>query len=359
MDTSGMAVDPPVAAAGPGREPGGGQEAQLMSRATAATYYEDSYAHYGIHEEMLKDTVRTRTYQRAICDNAFLFRDKVVLDVGCGTGILSLFAVKAGARHVYAVDASDIADLATTIVQLNGFSDRITVIKRKVEEVELPVDKVDIIISEWMGYFLLYESMLNTVLYARDKWLVPGGLIFPDSCGLYVCAIEDAQWRADKLDYWSDVYGFDFSPVRQLALEEPLVDVVSPDQVVTPSVCIKRLDITTMRAEDACIDERFVLKANRADFVHALVVYFDAHFSACHKKLSFSTGPRDKETHWKQAVLYLPDDSVPLCAGEELHCRLTCAPNASNPRDLDISLEYSVDGKRCSLAERKQSYRMR
>lgn len=48
----------------------------------------------------------------------------------------------------------------------------VTIIKGKVEEVELPVEKVDIIISEWMGYCLFYESMLNTVLYARDKWLV-------------------------------------------------------------------------------------------------------------------------------------------------------------------------------------------
>lgn len=48
----------------------------------------------------------------------------------------------------------------------------ITLIKGKIEEVELPVDKVDIIISEWMGYCLLYESMLDTVLFARDKWLV-------------------------------------------------------------------------------------------------------------------------------------------------------------------------------------------
>ena len=156
-----------------------------------------------------------------LAQNAFLFKDKVVLDVGCGTAILSLFAAKAGARHVYAVDASDIVDLACTIVELNGYTDRITVVKGKIEEIALPVEQVDIIISEWMGYFLLYESMLNTVLYARDKWLVPGGLIVPDKCGLFVCAIEDAQWRADKLDYWHDVYGFNFSPIRALALEEP------------------------------------------------------------------------------------------------------------------------------------------
>lgn len=48
----------------------------------------------------------------------------------------------------------------------------ITIFKGKVEEVELPVDQVDIIISEWMGYCLFYESMLNTVIFARDKWLV-------------------------------------------------------------------------------------------------------------------------------------------------------------------------------------------
>ena len=50
----------------------------------------------------------------------------------------------------------------------------ITLVKGKVEEVELPegIEKVDIIISEWMGYCLFYESMLNTVIFARDKWLV-------------------------------------------------------------------------------------------------------------------------------------------------------------------------------------------
>jgi hypothetical protein len=60
--------------------------------------------------------------------------------------------------------------------------------------------QVDIIISEWMGYFLLYESMLDTVLYARDKWLVPGGMILPDKATLYVCAIEDEEYKHEKID---------------------------------------------------------------------------------------------------------------------------------------------------------------
>jgi len=70
------------------------------------------------------------------------------MDVGCGTGILSMFAAQAGAKHVYAVDCSSIIVQAKQIVEKNGFSDKITMIRGKVEEIELPVEKVDIIVSE-------------------------------------------------------------------------------------------------------------------------------------------------------------------------------------------------------------------
>jgi protein arginine N-methyltransferase 1 len=156
-----------------------------MEDMTSADYYADSYGHFGIHgispkflfgshdlEEMLKDTVRTLSYRNAIYQNSHLFANKVVLDVGCGTGILSMFCVKAGAKHVIGVDMSNILDQAKKIVELNGMSDKITLLKGKMEEVELPFPKVDIIVSEWMGYFLLYESMLDTVLWARDRYLV-------------------------------------------------------------------------------------------------------------------------------------------------------------------------------------------
>lgn len=75
---------------------------------------------------MLQDKVRTSTYASFILTNRMLFRDAVVLDVGCGTGILSLFAAKAGAKRVFAVDASDIYKRARKIIEENGHDDVIT-----------------------------------------------------------------------------------------------------------------------------------------------------------------------------------------------------------------------------------------
>lgn len=115
------------------------------------------------------------------------------------TGLCLRFAARAGAKHVIGVDMSSIIEKARQIVHVNGLSDKITLLQGKMEEVNLPFPKVDIIISEWMGYFLLYESMLDTVLYARDTYLNPGGLIFPDKATMYVAGIEDGDYKDDKI----------------------------------------------------------------------------------------------------------------------------------------------------------------
>ena len=308
---------------------------------TAADYYFDSYAHHGIHEEMLKDEVRTRTYQMAILNNKHLFEDKIVLDVGCGTGILSMFAVQAGAKHVYAVDCSSIIQQASRIVKDNGMADKMTLIQGKMEEIDCRCRGVDIIVSEWMGYFLLYESMLNTVLYARDKWLKPQGVVFPDKCTLWAVAIEDAEYRHDKIDWWSNVYGFNMDCIGRTALSEPLVDIVEPNQVCSKSALIATFDIKTMKKEDAAFAASFKIPISRKDYVHGLVAYFDVFFQDCHKTIGFSTSPNHKATHWKQTVLYLPD-VLTVNPGDSIDCRMTCAPNDKNPRDLDIELVYAL-----------------
>lgn len=107
--------------------------------------------------------------------------------------------MKAGAKHVIGVDMSTIIEKAQEIVNLNGMAEKITLLQGKMEDVRLPYPKVDIILSEWMGYFLLYESMLDTVLYARDHYLVAGGLIFPDKAKIYMAGIEDGDYKEEKI----------------------------------------------------------------------------------------------------------------------------------------------------------------
>ena len=204
--------------------------------------------------------------------NKHLFKNKIVLDVGCGTGILSMFAAKAGAAHVYGVDMSGIVEQAKQIVNRNGLGDRVTIIRGKIEEISIPVEQVDIIISEWMGYCLFYESMLDTVLYARDKWLAPNGLMFPDKATLYVTAIEDRQYKDDKINWWDDVYGFDMSCIRKVALQEPLVDVVDRNQVVSNACLLKEIDIQTVTKEDIPFSSPFTVTMKRNDYVQVRIV---------------------------------------------------------------------------------------
>ncbi|KAG8905885.1 type I protein arginine N-methyltransferase Rmt1 [Tulasnella sp. 403] len=310
---------------------------------TSRDYYADSYAHFGIHEEMLKDKVRTLGYRNAIYNNKQLFRGKTVLDVGCGTGILSMFAARAGAAQVVGIDMSNIIEQAQRIVNANGFGDRITLVKGKLEETELPIQEFDIIISEWMGYFLLYESMLDTVLLARDKYLKEGGHIFPDVTTLYLAGIEDGDYKEEKISYWDDVYGFDYSCIKEIALREPLVDTVDMKAVVTRPCMVKKIDLRTARKEDLTFEAPFTLRVTRNDYIHAFIGWFDVEFSCLHVPMRFSTGPHAQYTHWKQTVFYTKE-TLTVCADEEVNGTLSVAPNARNPRDLDIKITYNHEG---------------
>jgi protein arginine N-methyltransferase 1 len=217
------------------------------------------------------------------------------------------------------------------------------------EEVDLPVGEgeVDIIISEWMGYFLLYESMLDSVLFARDKYLRQGGLLFPDKAALFVCGIEDAEYKEAKIEFWSDVYGFDMSPIKRMALAEPLVDLVDGAAVITDCVPVLHVDLRTVRVEELSFSSGFSLACLRDDLCHAIVAYFEVAFSAPTKPIIVSTSPHAKYTHWKQTVFYL-EQPLEVCRGEVIQGEIACNPNARNARDLDIALEYSFEGDKCS-----------
>merc|ERR1719394_2362646 len=299
---------------------------------------------------MLKDEVRTLTYRNSMWHNKHLFKNKVVLDVGCGTGILSMFAAKAGAAKVIGVDMSSIVDYAKKIVEANGLVEQVTIIKGKIEEITLPVEKVDIIISEWMGYCLLYESMLETVLFARDKWLAEGGLMFPDKGTMYLCAIEDRDYKESKIHWWENVYGYDMSVIKDIALCEPLVDVVDPKQIVSNHCTIKEFDLYTVKIEDLAFTAEFSLRCKRDDYVHAFVSYFSVDFSKSHKRIGFTTSPEAPYTHWKQTVFYIRD-YLTVNSGEEIRGSFTVKPNPRNRRDMDFNIHVNFEGQYSQLDE--------
>ena len=305
-------------------------------------YYFNSYSTFYIHEEMLKDKIRTGSYEKAILTNKEQFNNKIVLDIGSGTGILSIFACLAGASHVYAIEYADIADYSKEIIKKNNLENKITIFKEKVEEVELPCDKVDIIISEWMGYFLLYESMLDTVLFARDKWLKNNGLILPDRAKIYLCGLEDKNYKFSKIDSWDNIFDFDFSFLKGTAISEPLIDVCNKNNVISNCKKVFDINLYNVKKEDLDFSSGYEIEFIRDDTFNCLVCWFEVEFSKLDNKVTLKTGPFDEATHWKQTVFYIEND-VKVEKGEKLKGSICVVKDKSNFRFIDVKISYHFE----------------
>lgn len=231
-----------------------------------------SYAFLYHQKQMLMDNVRMKAYHNAIMLNKSQFEGKVVLDVGTGSGVLAIWAAQAGAAKVYAVEYTDMAVHARKMVEQNGVSHIVEVIQSSVEDLELPC-KVDIIVSEWMGYFLLRESMLDSVIRARNKWMKPEGSMFPSHATMYWAAISSEEDREGKYgDYthsmreWEtfgkdmkEKYSIDCSAISSSYQKEQkdyfiyssLWTELRVENVIGQPVVVKRMDLNTCTLADA------------------------------------------------------------------------------------------------------------
>lgn len=282
--------------------------------------YFGGYSDRLIHEIMLRDVHRTTTYRDSMFARPDLFKDKTILDVGCGTGILSMFAARAGAKRVIGIDAADIIDKTRLIVAANGLDNVITLVKGKVEEISLPEDitTVDVIVSEWMGYFLLYESMLPSVFYARDKWLrratgesmfasavaakksydaeaalaaasspIPFArdtLLFPDVARMFVAGVDTRTYRKETQDFWKNVYGFDMSTLitAEDAMPRASVDILEArdECSITDKLPLACFELMSCQSKELDFNSEFTLTAQKDDVLDSLVVWFDTLFSS-------------------------------------------------------------------------------
>ncbi|KAI1780268.1 S-adenosyl-L-methionine-dependent methyltransferase [Hypoxylon cercidicola] len=350
---------------------------EVEKKEDSSKSYWESYAGVDIHETMLKDTVRTDAYRDFIYNNKHLFAGKTVLDIGCGTGILSMFCARAGAAKVIAVDASAIITKAQENVFHNGLSHVITCVHGKMEEVTLPggVEQVDVIVSEWMGYCLLFEAMLPSVLYARDRYLRPGGLLVPSHANLWLAPVADPDYVADNVHFWRDVYGFDmramqsgiYDDARVLRWASSLPPFSTPSSsrpddddgsntIVGPPAAFKLLDLYAVTTPDLSFTAPFASGplARDVDPLDGFLIWFDIFFAPTRdddgggrhaveltatadawaradpqNRVAFTTGPYGRETHWKQGLLLCkPERARPSDAkdGEEKKTTAAAAP---------------------------------
>ena len=267
-----------------------------------------------------------------------------MLDIGAGTGILSIFAARAGAKKVIAVENAEIAYFAEEIIRQNGFSKTITVVKGKMEEVKLPVKKVDIIISEWMGYFLLYESMLDSVLWARDKYLVKGGLMLPDRARIFLAAIEDEKFRNDKKQFWKNVYGVDMSCMAETVFKDPMIDNLNPTQIISNECKIIDLNLASCKPGDVEFSSVYELTFTRSERCHGLVSWFDTCFHDLFNPVTLTTSPYKKPTHWKQVTFFV-DEPFSVRKGDVLRGSIAVRKSKTNFRELDVKVSYHYKSK--------------
>ena len=168
------------------------------------------------HLSMLVDETRTGAYSQAL--SKVVKPGDVVVDVGCGSGILSFFACRAGARHVYAVESEAVIKIAELVAAENGLRDRITFYHDRSFNVELP-EPADVIVTETMGTFGFEEGILGSLADARDRFLKKGGTLIPHGVDLFLVPVELPQFYEHVVDFWVNrCQGFDFSPVRHLTV---------------------------------------------------------------------------------------------------------------------------------------------
>ncbi|KAK8643254.1 hypothetical protein V6N13_012558 [Hibiscus sabdariffa] len=360
--------------------------------------YFGSYSSFGIHRDMISDKIRTDAYRQALLKNPSLLNGAVVMDVGCGTGILSLFAAQAGASRVISIEASEkMAAVATQIAKDNGLwqtktdgeGDKnctgvIEVVHTMVENLDKSIQiqpcSVDILVSEWMGYCLLYESMLSSVLYARDRWLKPGGAMLPDTATIFVAGFGKG---GTSLPFWENVYGFNMSSIGKEVVEDaakfPVIDIINHHDLVTNAAVLQSFDLATMKPDEvdftatAELEAKFDNMDHKATSCFGVVLWFDTGFTSRFCKETptiLSTSPYTPKTHWSQTILTFreavsvasskfaaegsADVGTDACPASKILLRISIA-RATQHRCIDISLETAGVGpngrKRCWPAQ--------
>ena len=281
-----------------------------------AANYRMSYRDVAMHKVMLQDVIRTDAYEKAI-DNVVQAQHSV-LDFGCGTGILSMFAARSGAKNVIAVDRSPFIQTAKKIAETNGF-DNIDFYHDDHETLQLD-KKVDVIVSEWMGHCLFYEAMLEPLLALRDKYLADDGIMIPAQVSLHMGLVCDEEVLEDLCFLQERPYDIDFSPISHVPLQQTDLLILYPEQILENTANLGAMDMHTITKADSPRVFTGHVKPEKKAKIYALCGWFDTELS---EGVRFGTGPKDMPTHWDQILFPLPE---PMLVDPERELTITLSP---------------------------------
>ena len=283
------------------------------------------YAEIEVHRTMICDRIRTGAFRRAI--DSVVSPGDVVLDVGAGSGILSLFAARAGAARVYAVERTTVAAMAQQLAAANGVGEIVEVIHGDVMDVELP-ERVDVIVSEWLGGFGIDEGMLGPVIAARDRWLKPGGIMIPRLVTAWTALVHD-RLLGETVDFMrNNPYGLSFEGLVEMTVNE-----------ISYSGTFRHLAAGDMRSEPGRLwttdadmipleqargphEAETLLRVGDHGTANALALWFSADLAP---GVSLSVGPGDPPTHWGMTTAPLRS-AVDLTPDVVVRARVRTAP---------------------------------
>ena len=256
------------------------------------------YAEIEVHRTMICDRVRTEAFRRAI--DSTVRPGDIVLDVGAGSGILSMFAARAGAARVYAVERTTVAVLAQELAAANGVAEIVQVIHGDVMDVELP-GGVDVIVSEWLGGFGIDEGMLAPVIAARDRWLKPGGVMIPRSVAAWAALAYD-RYLGETVDFLRDnPYGLRLDGLVEMTVNEisysgTFRHLTAGDRRSEPGrMWTTDADLISLEQAQAPQEAETRLQVHDHGTANALALWFSAELAP---GISLSVGPGDPPTHW-------------------------------------------------------------
>ena len=261
------------------------------------------------HLSMLLDSARMDSYRRAI--NATVKPGDVVIDLGCGTGVLSFMACEAGAKRVYAIEGGPVIEVAKELASDNGFDERITFVSGASLEVGLP-ELGDVLITETLGNAGLDEGILAWIADARERLLHPHATIMPQRLRTWVAAaqsFDDYQLVSDWLD--PDL-PYDYRSAHRRASETLWFAEFGPQHLLGQPALASDIDLTTARDETTSASGQLGIDSDGT--VHGLAVWFDSLLCA---GVTVDNYPTRTDSSWSLGFLPLAEP-IDVAAGNQL-----------------------------------------